>query len=223
MVKDNGKSYSHEYYIAHKEHILELNKQYNQTHIEQRRLYLLINKDRLLAYSRQYNIEHREKRNAYARQYRKDHKEQVRLSSLNNYRNHKEERQAHSREYHQLHKEQRNANSREFYLKNKQRLLTSRRNHRTDTKILVLTHYGNNKLACVRCGNNDIRVLSIDHINGGGTRERKNMSSTSSYLYYCWLIKNNFPKGYQTLCMNCQFIKRIENNETTNVIYPDAV
>ena len=30
---------------------------------------------------------------------------------------------------------------------------------------------------------------------------------------YNWLIKNNFPSGFQTLCMNCQFIKREENRE----------
>jgi hypothetical protein len=31
--------------------------------------------------------------------------------------------------------------------------------------------------------------------------------------FYRWLIKNNYPEGYQTLCMNDQFIKKAENKE----------
>lgn len=72
-----------------------------------------------------------------------------------------------------------------------------------------LIHYGNGKLACVKCGFSDERALSIDHINGGGTQERKSKGGNTSYR----LKKANYPEGYQTLCMNCQFIKRTENNE----------
>ena len=30
---------------------------------------------------------------------------------------------------------------------------------------------------------------------------------------YNWLKANNYPEGFQTLCNNCQFIKRDENKE----------
>ncbi|KKN17539.1 hypothetical protein LCGC14_0964640 [marine sediment metagenome] len=75
----------------------------------------------------------------------------------------------------------------------------------------ILTHYGGGKLACVRCGFSDIRALSIDHIDGGGSYQRRKSRSTGTF--YNWLKKNHLPKGYQTLCMNDQFIKRFENNE----------
>jgi hypothetical protein len=81
-----------------------------------------------------------------------------------------------------------------------------------EKKELVLTHYGGSKLVCVKCGFADVRALSIDHINGGGRRHREG-SLRSSGSFYSWLMKNNFPEGYQTLCMNCQFIKRWENKE----------
>lgn len=81
-------------------------------------------------------------------------------------------------------------------------------------KIEVLTYYGNGKLACVRCGFNDIRALSIDHINGGGAAHIRSISGGHRAGHiYAWLIKNKFPEDYQTLCMNCQWIKRNENNE----------
>lgn len=73
----------------------------------------------------------------------------------------------------------------------------------------VLTYYGNGKLACVKCSFDDTRALSIDHIEGGGVQHKKLIGQT---IYY-WLRARSYPKGYQTLCMNCQFIKREENHE----------
>ena len=76
-------------------------------------------------------------------------------------------------------------------------------------KTEVLTHYGGGKLACVRCGFLDIRALSLDHIHGGGRKERGN----SSQSFYNRLKREGYPEGYQTLCMNCQFIKSEEKGE----------
>lgn len=82
---------------------------------------------------------------------------------------------------------------------------------RLQQKTLVLTHYGDGKLQCMRCGFEDIRALSLDHIAGGGNEHRKTHKSSAGI--YAYLKVNNYPQGYQTLCMNCQFIKRFENNE----------
>ncbi len=79
-------------------------------------------------------------------------------------------------------------------------------------KIEVLTFYGNDKLACVVCGENRLACLSIDHIDGGGNKQRKG-SLHSPTGFYRWLKRNEYPNGYQTLCMNCQFVKRFERNE----------
>jgi hypothetical protein len=82
-------------------------------------------------------------------------------------------------------------------------------------KQLVLTHYGNGKCACVRCGFDDIRALSIDHINGGGTKHRKeiNLGTGGGLNMYNWLINNNYPEGFRTLCLNCQIIVEFEKRE----------
>ena len=84
--------------------------------------------------------------------------------------------------------------------------------YRTKLKIQVLEHYGNGKLACVKCGFLDIRALTIDHINGGGNAERKRLNRTGLRIYV-WLKNQGFPSGYQTLCMNCQMIKKSQNGE----------
>jgi len=88
--------------------------------------------------------------------------------------------------------------------------IIKRYNTRKERKSKVLTHYGNGKLACVKCGFNDIRALSIDHINSDGYKHRLTRIHGGMYN---WLIKNNYPTGFQTLCMNCQWVKRFEKGE----------
>ena len=81
--------------------------------------------------------------------------------------------------------------------------------HRLAIKIEVLTHYGNGIPACVTCGEARLACLSIDHINNNGAEERRGMAKYGFSIYRC-LKSQGFPKGYQTLCMNCQFIKAHE-------------
>jgi len=80
-------------------------------------------------------------------------------------------------------------------------------------KLKVVEHYSNATMECAGCGISDIRVLSIDHINGKGNLQRRKIGVRSGHMFWSWLIKNNFPPGYQVLCMNCQWIKRHTNNE----------
>ncbi len=60
-----------------------------------------------------------------------------------------------------------------------------------------------------KCGFSDWRALQIDHINGGGNKERKNIGWAKLYNK----IIAGTIKGYQLLCANCNFIKRHENKE----------
>jgi hypothetical protein len=89
-------------------------------------------------------------------------------------------------------------------------LTVKRRYHRRNARLKVYQHYSNGTMKCAKCGNNDIDVLSIDHINGGGNAHRKNVVHSHTEE---WLVRNNFPDGFQVLCMNCQFKKRVENKE----------
>jgi len=85
---------------------------------------------------------------------------------------------------------------------------------RGELRVEVLRYYGNGKLACVCCGFSDFRALSIDHVDGGGREERRKYRGLS---YLRQLKKRGLPKGYQTLCMNCQFIKAFERKEFIEV------
>jgi hypothetical protein len=97
---------------------------------------------------------------------------------------------------------------------NHEKYMAKEARYRNKIKLLMLVHYGDGKAACVRCGFDNVSALSIDHINGDGWEHRHNLGT--KYSLYSWLKKNNFPKGFQTLCMNCQFIKKAENKEDRN-------
>jgi len=108
--------------------------------------------------------------------------------------------------------------NREYQLSHKLEKAVQGRQYALKIRIEILTHYGNGKLSCVRCGFSDIRALSIDHINGGGNEHRK----VEGY-FYTQLKKKGFPEGFQTLCMNCQFIKRDEKKECANGHKPHKI
>jgi hypothetical protein len=71
---------------------------------------------------------------------------------------------------------------------------------------------------CAQCGISDQRVLQIDHINGGGARERKIFHSNHPYYSHVFEELKHGPKDYQLLCANCNIIKLIEAKEESRLI-----
>lgn len=83
----------------------------------------------------------------------------------------------------------------------KRRRLAPAQNQRLRTETILA--YGGFKCAC--CGETEPRFLTIDHIENDGHIQRK-VHRTGS-CFYRWLRKNGYPKGFQVLCMNCNFGK----------------
>ncbi len=79
--------------------------------------------------------------------------------------------------------------------KNQQRGSENRRKN----KMTIISNYGGQ---CACCGETKMEFLTIDHIDGGGTQHRKSLVQSGTTIYR-WIIKNNFPKGFQVLCLNC--------------------
>lgn len=74
-----------------------------------------------------------------------------------------------------------------------------------ELRLKALTHYGGNPPKCVCCGESEIKFLTIDHIHNDGKKQRR--IHGIGYYFYKWLEKNNYPKGFQVLCMNCNCAK----------------
>lgn len=99
-------------------------------------------------------------------------------------------------------------NHKKYYRENRERMRQNQANYwrrRSDAVYCIL---GN---VCKKCGFSDRRALQIDHIDGGGKLERKKFSV--GYMYIRILRMRHPEKKYQILCSNCNWIKRVENNE----------
>lgn len=109
-----------------------------------------------------------------------------------------------------------NRYDREYYLAHKE-LIDSRNKEWTEKhKVYYKRYHLNRRLRaleilgniCVVCGFEDKRALQIDHINGGGSLERKTgLHSTKLHNY---IIENpeEAKLKYQILCANCNWIKK---------------
>jgi 5-methylcytosine-specific restriction endonuclease McrA len=69
---------------------------------------------------------------------------------------------------------------------------------------------------CKICGFANTDALQIDHINGGGTKERK--TGLMGYRLYIALLKGERKlNDLQLLCANCHVIKQRRNKEWSRV------
>jgi len=197
------------YREAHREHISVYNKAWRLAHPEYE------TQEARKEHKKAWELEHKEQI--------KQRREQRRLAMTDEDLEKRREKQ---REYYQAHKAERNLYMHNYYLihNDKKKAYRAKYNNpqykyyhqhqatyaenRHRIKVTVLTHYGNGKLACVNCGFDDIRALSIDHINGNGRKERAKLGINGGERFYYYLRKNGYPEGYQTLCMNCNTIKK---------------
>lgn len=84
------------------------------------------------------------------------------------------------------------------------------RSKRARIKEAVFAAYGGYRCAC--CGETEKAFLTLDHIANDGASNRRKIAGkrhAAGYTTYDWLVKNGFPAGYQVLCMNCNFGKRM--------------
>ena len=82
-------------------------------------------------------------------------------------------------------------------------------------KIDVLTHYGTSRLACATCDEGRLACLSLDHIDNSGASHRRSLGK-EGMAFYRWIKEQGYPQGYQTLCMNCQWVKQDEVYKSKN-------
>lgn len=95
------------------------------------------------------------------------------------------------------------AKYRAFYQRDRVKILLKAKQRQQNQRRLCIEHYGG--WICTCCGETTPEFLTIDHIKGGGTAERKR-SGEQRHLYLR-LIAAKFPPGFQVLCYNCNCSK----------------
>lgn len=89
----------------------------------------------------------------------------------------------------------------EYADKNRKTINEKKRVYANKWKTEAMTVLGN---ACCVCGIDDLRVLEIDHIDGGGNQHRKRRSRESIWRE---IAIGETTSKFQLLCANCHRIK----------------
>lgn len=69
---------------------------------------------------------------------------------------------------------------------------------RQKRRILCLLRYGGDPPKCACCGESIVEFLTIDHQDIVPDKRHR-----SGDRLYGWILRNNFPKGFRVLCLNC--------------------
>lgn len=85
---------------------------------------------------------------------------------------------------------------------------------RDEVRRKVYSHYGS---ACACCGETEICFLSIDHMDNDGAEHRRANNLQTGEQFYRWIVRNDYPKNLQILCMNCNWGKRMNNGVCPHV------
>jgi hypothetical protein len=152
------------------------------------------NRDAKLEYQRQYYEANVQAVRDYQLRYREANPDKISERNQRWYQANHEEATAARRRYHEANRDRLNANQRQRSAR---------------IRDAVLEHYGR-ICACPDCYSTE--SLGIDHIDGNGRQHRlelfgNNAWKSGAVRFHYWLIKNNFPPGFQTLCGRCNTSK----------------
>ena len=96
----------------------------------------------------------------------------------------------------------------------KDRLKQKLKSRRVKTEVIA--HYSHGEMKCAKCPYCNIKALTIDHIDNDGAEHRRELQQEGVHNFYLWLRRNNYPEGFQVLCMNCQWEKRWDEGDLEN-------
>jgi hypothetical protein len=91
------------------------------------------------------------------------------------------------------------------------------RRYRQALKDKVYAHYGG--YVCTCCGETEPHFLSLDHVDGGGTRERRRikLEPGAGQELYLRLAREGFRTDLRVLCHNCNRGRWLNGGECPHV------
>jgi hypothetical protein len=175
---------------------------------ERNRLYYEANAEALREAKRRYREDNAEAvREADRRRYAAN-VEAVREAARRRYAANVEARREAARRYSAANAEARREAARRYREANPEAQREADRRYCGAIRATVLGHYSpGSPPCCACCGTTE--KLAIDHVDGNGTAHRMEIfgAQRGGVQFYRWLIAEDFPAGYQVLCMRCNASK----------------
>jgi len=139
-----------------------------------------------------------------------------------------------SKEYHTAYRknniENRRRWNREWIASHQDQYNASKYRYRNKIKLEGLMHYSGGDVRCAICGEVDMDVLCLDHINNDGAAQRKRTGISGrgsiGISTYAGLKREGWPDGLQVLCANCNMKKQMilhRRNRERNPFYESEV
>jgi hypothetical protein len=75
-------------------------------------------------------------------------------------------------------------------------------------KERVVEYYSRGKNCCAICGSTNFNILEVDHVNGGGSKQRKELGIGAGHNFYLYLHRVGYPDGYRILCTGCNALAK---------------
>jgi len=188
----SSKEYNARYRALHRSELIAKQKQYYAEHRDEinakgrqhQAEYRLLHREE----AQKYRSEHRGETAAYDKEYRAKYRDKIKARQKQWEAEHSNEIRVHAKQYRAEHSDEIRARDRKKSTALRQKCLAA---------------YGRK---CVCCGESIERFLTIDHANGDGAKHRKTIPGAKICR---WLIKNDFPEGFQVLCYNCNMGKQL--------------
>lgn len=137
----------------------------------------------------------------YDRKWYKNHRKQCSAYAKKYYHTHLEKERERRRKYKKSHPEKIKADKRKWWWKHREERLIKSKEWYKKTRLEALQAYGGLSPRCAWCGENKLEFLTFHHKDDNGKEHRKEIGGSAKLPY--WLKKNNYPKGIEILCWNC--------------------
>jgi hypothetical protein len=82
-----------------------------------------------------------------------------------------------------------------------------RRTYRQHLKLEVFSHYSKGIPKCAICGQDNLSLLELDHLDNKGKEHRTLHKYTVGTGTWLWAKRNNYPQIFQVLCSKCNLKK----------------
>jgi hypothetical protein len=197
MISDSKREYNKQYKLK-----IRSNPDYRKMEYEKHKLYVLDNKEKISEYTKEWRNEN------------KEHVKEYKRNQMRERRSHPEQREkdaAYSKRRYSEKSEVLREERRKYYRAHREKSIDGVKNYNDNLRLEVIYFYSNGEMTCDCCGNTHLEFLEIDHINNDGSEHRKKIGVGGSVLVR-WIIKNNYPDGFQVICRNCNIEKsKFEN------------
>lgn len=109
-----------------------------------------------------------------------------------------------------------NEYAKKYYWSHREECRISKQKCNDKFKLATLQRYSSTIPTCAVCGEKDILVLCLDHINGAGEAQRKELNVIGGVSFYRKLKNQGYPDGFQVLCANCNLRKEMVKTRRQN-------